>query len=50
MAIVNAGMRVSFKEGSTVIKDIDLSYGGMAAFTVMATKTANQLKGRYANV
>lgn len=47
IAIVNAGMRVLFEEGSTVIKDIALSYGGMAPFTVMTTKTANQLKGRY---
>lgn len=40
-------MRVLFEKDSIIIKDMTLSYGGMAPFTVMATKTANELKGRY---
>jgi len=37
-------------EGQTTVKDIALAFGGMAPTTVMATKTASQLVGRYNSV
>ncbi|XP_055957965.1 xanthine dehydrogenase/oxidase [Patella vulgata] len=46
IAIVNAGMRVVFEPGSNVIKDLYLSYGGMAPTTVMAKNTMQKLVGR----
>ncbi|XP_025104164.1 xanthine dehydrogenase/oxidase-like [Pomacea canaliculata] len=44
IAIVNAGMRVELDTLGTV-KDLALAFGGMAATTVMATKTMKQLIG-----
>lgn len=44
IAIVNAGMRVELDTLATV-KDLALAFGGMAATTVMATKTMKQLIG-----
>ncbi|ESO84677.1 hypothetical protein LOTGIDRAFT_131803 [Lottia gigantea] len=46
LAIVNAGMRVVFDDNSNIIKELYLSYGGMAPTTLMATGTMNKLKGR----
>ena len=48
ISIVNAGMRVLFEEGSNVIKELTLAYGGMAPITIMAASTMKQLVGRYA--
>ncbi|XP_035686516.1 xanthine dehydrogenase/oxidase-like [Branchiostoma floridae] len=45
IAIVNAAFRVQFEEGTNVIKDVALSFGGMAPTTVMARNTANSLIG-----
>ncbi|KAI8505444.1 hypothetical protein Bbelb_166330 [Branchiostoma belcheri] len=45
IAIVNAAFRVQFEEGTNVIRDIALSFGGMAPTTVMARNTANRLTG-----
>uniref|UniRef100_UPI0037E97E2D aldehyde oxidase 6 n=1 Tax=Semicossyphus pulcher TaxID=241346 RepID=UPI0037E97E2D len=38
-ATVTTGMRVFFCEGSRVVQDVSIYYGGMAATTVSATKT-----------
>ncbi|CAN9498154.1 unnamed protein product [Ophioblennius macclurei] len=45
-ATVTTGMRVVFSEGSSVVQDICLYYGGMGATTVSAPKTSAALKGR----
>ncbi|XP_066282141.1 xanthine dehydrogenase/oxidase-like [Branchiostoma lanceolatum] len=45
IAIVNAAFRVQFEEGTNVIQDIALSFGGMAPTSVMARNTANRLIG-----
>jgi len=47
-ATVNAGMRVLFENSQPVVKNITLCFGGMAPNTVIATKTAKQLIGRFA--
>nr|XP_019933852.1 PREDICTED: xanthine dehydrogenase/oxidase-like [Paralichthys olivaceus] len=39
-------MSVTFAPGTNIVQDLRLSYGGMAATTVLATKTANSLLGR----
>ncbi|KAJ8022061.1 Xanthine dehydrogenase/oxidase [Holothuria leucospilota] len=49
ISIVNAGMMVEFEEDSNKVKEIRLSFGGMAATTVMAKKTMTELKGRIWN-
>ncbi|KAI5102079.1 xanthine dehydrogenase/oxidase, partial [Silurus meridionalis] len=49
IAIVTCGMNVLFKEGSNVVQDIRLSYGGMAPVTVLATTTCVRLIGRQWN-
>uniref|UniRef100_A0A667YCC7 Xanthine dehydrogenase n=1 Tax=Myripristis murdjan TaxID=586833 RepID=A0A667YCC7_9TELE len=46
ISIVTAAMSITFVAGTTVVKDLKLSYGGMAVTTVMAKKTANMLLGR----
>ncbi|XP_033625802.1 xanthine dehydrogenase/oxidase-like [Asterias rubens] len=46
IAIVNAGMRVVMKPGINVVEDCTLAFGGMAATTVLAMKTMNNIKGR----
>ncbi|XP_014677287.1 PREDICTED: xanthine dehydrogenase/oxidase-like, partial [Priapulus caudatus] len=46
IAIVNAAMRVEFQQASSIIKDIALSFGGMAPTTVMPSKAASLLVGR----
>ena len=45
IAIVNAGFRVCLKEGASQVQEMALSFGGMAAKTVMATRTANAAIG-----
>ncbi|XP_061745952.1 xanthine dehydrogenase/oxidase isoform X2 [Nerophis ophidion] len=46
ISIVTAAMSVTFTAGTSVVEDLKLSYGGMAATTLLATKTAGQLLGR----
>ncbi|KAG5266149.1 hypothetical protein AALO_G00250340 [Alosa alosa] len=46
IAIVTCGMNVAFQEGSNIVKDLQLSYGGMAPTTVLAKATSNKLIGR----
>ena len=46
ISIVTSGMSVTFVDGTTVVKDLQLSYGGMAATTVLAKKTTSKLVGR----
>ena len=45
ISIVNAGMRVVLDDTATVV-DLTLAFGGMAATTVMATGTMEQLIGQ----
>lgn len=44
--IVNAAMRVVFKEKSDIIHSCCIVYGGVGATTVSATKTCQELTGR----
>ncbi|XP_062236272.1 xanthine dehydrogenase/oxidase [Platichthys flesus] len=46
ISVVTAAMSVTFTPGTHVVQDLKLSYGGMAATTVLAVKTANRLVGR----
>ncbi|XP_078398847.1 xanthine dehydrogenase/oxidase [Cetorhinus maximus] len=46
IAIVNCGMRVAFKEGTDVVEELGLSYGGMGPTTMSAKKTSEQLLGK----
>ncbi|XP_041703232.2 xanthine dehydrogenase/oxidase isoform X3 [Coregonus clupeaformis] len=46
ISIVTSGMSVTFAEGSSVVKHLALSYGGMAATTVLAKNTASRLLGK----
>ncbi|CAB1330518.1 unnamed protein product [Coregonus sp. 'balchen'] len=46
ISIVTSGMSVTFAEGSSVVKHLALSYGGMAATTVLAKNTASRLIGK----
>ncbi|XP_077439045.1 xanthine dehydrogenase/oxidase [Vanacampus margaritifer] len=46
ISIVTAAMSVTFTPGTCVVEDLRLSYGGMAATTVLAKNTANKLLGR----
>lgn len=39
-------MSVTFAPGTDFVEALRLSYGGMAATTVLAKKTANRLLGR----
>ncbi|XP_028281021.1 aldehyde oxidase 6 [Parambassis ranga] len=43
---VTTGMRVFFSEGSRVVQDISLYYGGVAPSTVSASKTCAAIVGR----
>ncbi|XP_038153656.1 xanthine dehydrogenase/oxidase [Cyprinodon tularosa] len=46
ISIVTAAMSVTFSPGSDIVKDLRLSFGGMAPVTVLAKKTANRLLDR----
>lgn len=46
ISTVTAAMSVTFAPATATVEDLKLSYGGMAATTVMAVKTANRLLGR----
>ncbi|XP_054650388.1 xanthine dehydrogenase/oxidase [Dunckerocampus dactyliophorus] len=46
ISIVTAAMSVTFVPGTNIVEDMKLSYGGMAATTVLAKNTARKLLGR----
>uniref|UniRef100_A0A3Q2Q717 Xanthine dehydrogenase n=1 Tax=Fundulus heteroclitus TaxID=8078 RepID=A0A3Q2Q717_FUNHE len=46
ISIVTAAMSVTFSPGTDVVKDLRLSFGGMAPVTVLARRTADRLLGR----
>ncbi|NXC42818.1 AOXA oxidase, partial [Penelope pileata] len=46
LSIINAGMRVHFEEGTDIIKDLSIFYGGAASTTVCAKETCRTLIGR----
>lgn len=46
ISTVTAAMSATFTPGTDVVEKLRLSYGGMAATTVLAKKTANRLLGR----
>ncbi|XP_072526962.1 aldehyde oxidase 5 [Salminus brasiliensis] len=45
-SIVNAGMRVLFRDGSAVVESLDLYYGGVGPSLVKARTTCKELTGR----
>ncbi|XP_051880287.1 xanthine dehydrogenase/oxidase-like [Pristis pectinata] len=49
IAIVNCGMQVAFREGTSVVEELELSYGGMGPTTVSAKKTCQELLGKQWN-
>ncbi|KAH0621633.1 hypothetical protein JD844_023157 [Phrynosoma platyrhinos] len=46
LPIVSAGMRVLFEEGSNIIKDFNIFYGGIGPTTLAANQTCRALIGR----
>ncbi|KAL6462054.1 hypothetical protein MHYP_G00301990 [Metynnis hypsauchen] len=46
LATVNAGLRVWFEEGSNVVKEMSVYYGGVGPCTVSAERTVQQVIGR----
>ncbi|XP_062383264.1 aldehyde oxidase 6 isoform X1 [Sardina pilchardus] len=46
LATVNAGMRVRFRDGSSVVDELSIFYGGVGPCTVGAAKTCQQIIGR----
>ncbi|XP_072235326.1 xanthine dehydrogenase/oxidase-like [Leuresthes tenuis] len=46
ISIVTAAMSATFTPGTDIVEDLRLSYGGMAATTVLAKRTASRLLGR----
>ncbi|KAM3857276.1 aldehyde oxidase 6 [Diretmus argenteus] len=46
LATVTTGMRVLFSEGSRLVQDLSLYYGGLGPATVGATKTCTAIIGR----
>nr|XP_013807624.1 PREDICTED: aldehyde oxidase-like [Apteryx mantelli mantelli] len=49
LPITNAGMRVLFEEGTDMIKDLSIFYGGSVSTTICAKQTCQALIGRYWN-
>ncbi|XP_074884196.1 aldehyde oxidase isoform X6 [Buteo buteo] len=49
LPITNAGMRVLFEEGTDLIKDLSIFYGGAVSTTVCAKQTCRTLIGRHWN-
>lgn len=45
-ATVTTGMRVYFSEGSRVVQEVGLFFGGMGPTTVKASKTCQAITGR----
>lgn len=46
LATVTTGMRVFFSEGSSVVQDVSIYYGGMGATTVGVAKTCSAIMTR----
>ena len=46
ISIVTAAMNVTFAPGTSVVKELKLSYGGVGPTTVLAETTASKLVGR----
>ncbi|MEJ1271920.1 shugoshin 2A [Cricetulus griseus] len=46
LAIVNSGMRVLFREGGDIIKELSILYGGVGATTIGAKNSCQKLIGR----
>uniref|UniRef100_A0A8C2MDQ1 aldehyde oxidase n=1 Tax=Cricetulus griseus TaxID=10029 RepID=A0A8C2MDQ1_CRIGR len=46
---VNAGMRVLFREGTDIIEDLSIAYGGVGPTTISAHRSCQQLVGRHWN-
>lgn len=46
LPITNAGMRVLFEEGTDVIKELSIFYGGALSATVCVKQTCCTLTGR----
>ncbi|XP_051009811.1 aldehyde oxidase 3 [Acomys russatus] len=46
LAVVNAGMRVVFKENTSTVTDLSILYGGIGTTVVSANKSCQQLIGR----
>nr|DBA20049.1 TPA: hypothetical protein GDO54_015790 [Pyxicephalus adspersus] len=49
LPIVTAGMKVQFEEGTDIVKDIHIFYGGVGASTVCAKATRKALIGKHWN-
>ncbi|XP_009460630.1 PREDICTED: aldehyde oxidase [Nipponia nippon] len=49
LPITNAGMRVLFEEGTDIIKDLSIFYGGAVSTTICAKQTCWTLIGRHWN-
>ncbi|NXR18366.1 AOXA oxidase, partial [Cinclus mexicanus] len=49
LPITNAGMRVLFEEGTDIVKDLSIFYGGAISTTVCAKQTCWTLIGRHWN-
>ncbi|CRK86175.1 CLUMA_CG000058, isoform A [Clunio marinus] len=47
IAIVNGAFNVTFKDGTNIIENIEIAYGGMAPTTILATQTSLNVKGKY---
>ncbi|CAL8288367.1 unnamed protein product [Lota lota] len=47
ISIVTTAMNVTFTPGTSVVKELKLSYGGMGPTTVLARDTASKLVGRH---
>lgn len=45
IAIVNLALNVNFQDGTDIVKDIKLAYGGMAPTVAVASKTSSKLIG-----
>lgn len=46
-ATVTTGMRAFFSEGSGVVQDVSIYYGGVGASTVSAAKTCSVIVNRW---
>lgn len=49
IAVVNAAINVKFKEGSNIIDDMQLAFGGMGPTVLLTPKTSAAVKGKLWN-
>lgn len=49
IAIVNGAFNVKFIEGTTIVEDIQIAFGGMAPTTILAHKTSKLIIGKHWN-